>query len=66
MSGGGGFAFIGVLLLVLGVVWYRGCKPKWHLRIASASGETTPLQSTDQQWISGIAQAINEAMIHHA
>jgi hypothetical protein len=59
-------AFFGVLLLILGVVWYRGCKPTWHLKISSASGEATPLQSTNQQWISSIAQAINEAMIHHA
>lgn len=62
----GGFAFFGVLLLLLGIVLYRGCKPKWNLRIASASGESAPLQSTDEQWISNIARAINEAMIHHA
>jgi hypothetical protein len=62
----GGSAVFGVLLLLLGVVWYLGCKPMWHLKIASASGESTPLQSIDQQWITGIAHAINEAMIHHA
>jgi len=56
----------GIFLLLIGVVWYRGCRPRWHLRIASASGESTPLQSTDQRWISSIAQAINEAMIHRA
>lgn len=67
-SGGnsGVLAVFGVPLLLLGVIWYRGCKPRWHLRIASASGESTPLQSTNQQWISSIAQAINEAMIHRA
>jgi Family of unknown function (DUF6232) len=61
-----GMAVGGVVLLLLGVVWYRGCKPRWHLKIASASGEATPLQSPNQQWITSIAQAINEAMIHHA
>jgi Family of unknown function (DUF6232) len=55
---------LGVFLIVIGVIWYRGCKPTWHLRISSASGEATPLQSVDKQWIGSIAQAINEAMIH--
>ena len=59
-------AVLGVLPLLLGTVWYRGCKPRWHLRIASASGESTPLQSTNQQWIANIADAINKAMIRRA
>jgi hypothetical protein len=59
-----GAAFIGVIFGALGYFWYRGIKPIWHLRIASASGETTPLHSINQQWIASIAQAINEAIIH--
>ncbi len=62
----GGAALIGALVVLFGIVWYRGCKPLWHLRIASASGESTPLRSTNQQWITNIARAINEAIIHHA
>jgi len=61
-----GAAVVGVLAVLLGIVWYRGCKPIWHLRIASASGESTPLQSTSQEWIGNICRAINEAIIHRA
>ncbi len=61
-----GAALIGAIIAGLGYFWYRGRKPVWHLHIASASGETTPLQSINGQWISSIAQAINEAIIHRA
>ena len=54
---------VGLCLIVLGVIWYRGSKPTWHLKISSASGEATPLQSANEQWIRAIVQAINEAMI---
>lgn len=59
-------AIIGFCIAAFGYFWYRGSKPIWHLRIASASGEATPLKSLNQQWISSIAQAINEAIIHRA
>ena len=61
-----GTAFFGAIFAAIGYFWYRGRKPIWHLRIASASGETTPLNSINQQWITSIAQAINEAIIHRA
>lgn len=61
-----GPALLGAIVLALGYFWYRRGKPVWHLRIASASGETNPLYSVDQEWISGIAHAINEALIHRA
>jgi hypothetical protein len=61
-----GTVVFAVVFGVLGYFIYRGSKPIWHLRIASASGETTPLQSVNQQWISSISQAINEAIIHRA
>jgi len=57
-------AITGIILGAFGYIWNRGCNPVWHLRIASASGESTPLKSTNQQWITSIAHAINEAIIH--
>jgi uncharacterized protein DUF6232 len=62
----GGMAVAGLITGVLGYFWYRGCKPVSHLRIASASGESTPLKSVNKDWIGGIARAINEAMIRRA
>lgn len=57
-------AIFGVIVGAVGYLWYRGCKPIWHLRIASASGETTPLKSLNENWIVSIANAINEAIVH--
>jgi Family of unknown function (DUF6232) len=37
---------------------------KWHLRITSSSGESSPLMSRDKEYISKVVQAIQEAMIH--
>jgi Family of unknown function (DUF6232) len=62
----GGLVILGVFAALFGYFWYRGCKPRWHLRISSASGESTPLSSTNKEWIASIAQAINEAIIHRA
>lgn len=60
------FVIAGAIFSVLGYFWFRGCKPLWHLRIASASGESTPLKSINRQWIENIARAINEAMIQRS
>lgn len=56
----------GLAILAVGIAWYRDCKPTWHLRIASTSGESTPLKSVDKKWVEAIAHAINEAIIHRA
>lgn len=62
----GGMVLAGLITGVLGYFWFRGCKAISHLRIASASGESTPLKSVNKDWIDGIARAINEAMIRRA
>lgn len=54
----------GAVVGLIGYFWYRGLKPTWHLRIASASGESTPLSSLNQKWIESISHAINEAIVH--
>jgi hypothetical protein len=61
-----GAAIFGGVVAAVGYFGKRGAKPTWHLRISSASGETTPLKSNDGRWISNIARAINEAIIHRA
>jgi hypothetical protein len=57
-------AFWGVVGGVAGYFWYRSCKPIWRLRIASTSGESTPLRSINEEWIKDICRAINEAIVH--
>ena len=56
----------GAFLAVAGFFGYRSVKPIWHLRIVSTSGETTPLKSENGEWISGIVQAVNKAIIHRS
>ncbi len=61
-----GMMLWGVILGVAGYFWYRSCKPIFHLKIASASGESTPLQSENENRIKDICHAVNKAIIHRA
>ncbi|MGH9780307.1 MAG: DUF6232 family protein [Candidatus Acidiferrales bacterium] len=56
-------AIFGGILAAIGAIWYKGCKPVWHLKVASASGEQTPLRSIHESRITGIANAINTAIV---
>jgi hypothetical protein len=56
----------GAVLAVLCCAVYRILKPIWRLRISTASGESWPLQSRNPQSISGLAQAIGNAIAHRA
>ncbi|MFQ5927976.1 MAG: DUF6232 family protein [Terriglobia bacterium] len=47
----------------LGIAWWRGQRPTHHLRIASASGESSALSSENKNRIDRVIQAINEAII---
>jgi hypothetical protein len=54
----------GVVLLVIGLAWAILVKPTYHLKIASASGETDALPpEKDKEYIDRIVMAINEALI---
>jgi hypothetical protein len=52
---------IGVLLLILAIILFF--MPTWRLKITSASQETAPLESRDEEYIDQVARAINEALI---
>ncbi len=57
-------AIVGVIVVALGVLWWRSKKPIYHLRITSASGESNALWSKNRNYVDKVVQAINEAMIH--
>ena len=57
---------IGIVMVVIGFYWYRVSEPTFHLKIASASGEFTPLKSKDSQLVKNVAKAINEAIVHRS
>jgi len=55
--GGGG------IFIILGIIWAVLLKPKYHLKVSSASGETDAFISKDKQYINRVVIAINEALI---
>jgi hypothetical protein len=59
----GGLAGYGVALFAIGGLWWKMQKTKYHLRIASASGEANAVTSKDKRRVDGIIQAVNEAII---
>ena len=60
------WSVFGAVLVMLCVAAYRKMKPVWHLRIATASGEASPLQSPNRQRISTVANAIGCAIARRA
>jgi len=63
-SGAYNWSVCGIILLILCGSAYYAMKPTWHLRIATASGETSPLQLQNANKISAIARAIGDAIAH--
>jgi hypothetical protein len=59
-----GIFVLGVVLVLVGGVMWRGARPTYGILIASASGESTPLTSRNKERIEKIIQAVNEAIIH--
>ncbi|HTZ47840.1 MAG TPA: DUF6232 family protein [Verrucomicrobiae bacterium] len=51
------------LAIVCGFAYLK-MKTIWQLRIATAFGETAPLQSPDHEKISTVANAIGQAIVH--
>jgi len=54
----------GVVILLIGIVWAWMATGTFHLKITSASGETTAVSSKDKEYITKITQAFNEAIIN--
>ena len=54
---------IGTVVLGGAVLWWIMQKTVYALRVASSSGEATPISSTDRARIDKIVQAVNEAII---
>jgi hypothetical protein len=62
---GGGFMtlLIGVGILAAGILWLRSLKDTFIVMLTSASGETRALSSPDEQFVSQIVAALNNALI---
>lgn len=60
---GGCFTIFGVILLIAGVIAAVSAKNRYWVRIGSASGETNALSSTNREYVVGIVNAMNEAIV---
>lgn len=56
----------GAILLAVGILWWKAQKSVYHLRISSASGQSTAVSSSDRSYVERIVQAVNEAIIKRA
>ena len=56
-------AIIGMGMLAGGIAAMVAAKPKYHLRITSAAGESEPIKDKDEKYINQVAMAVNEALI---
>jgi len=66
VSGDGhwGMILVGVFLIAVSAIMWRGMNPTYHLQIVSSAGETRALESQDKDRIDKVIHAINEAIIH--
>ncbi len=55
--------WIGLPVLIIGIIIAAMAKSTYYLKITSASGEAEPISSKDKQYIDDIVDAINEALI---
>lgn len=59
----GGVFLCGILLLI-GVLWFRSLKTKYHLMLATAGGERQGLSSEDQTVVDRVTAAVADAIVH--
>lgn len=62
-----GNAILGIPVCIGGVAWLILQKPnKFHVRLRTASGETTALTSHQRDYIDKVVKALNEAIVARA
>lgn len=56
------FIFLGTLEIICAFFLLSKCKPKYHVTIASSSGEVEAMTSKDKKYIDKIVSSINDAI----
>ncbi|HZQ90386.1 MAG TPA: DUF6232 family protein [Terriglobales bacterium] len=56
--------WFGVTLLVFGILWLLLLKTNCAVALSSASGEVRAIKSTDSDFITGIVDALNDAIVY--
>jgi len=54
----------GLIMLIIGGVWFAMQKTTHHVLLHTASGEAKALSSKDGAWISKVVHALNDSIIH--
>lgn len=52
-----------IILIAIGVVWWRSQKTTYNIFLSSASGETDAFNSTDEEYVGNLVGALNDAII---
>ncbi len=64
LQGGGTPALVaGAIVAGLGVFWYRSLTVKYAVVLTTEAGDTEVLTSDDEDWISNVTSALNDAMV---
>ena len=52
-----------LILIAIGVVWWRSQKTTYRIVLSSASGETDAFTSTDEKYVDNLVNALNDAIV---
>ena len=63
VEGGIIMLIIGLALIAGGILWWRALKPTWYVILSSASGEARTLGDKDDEKVSQIIRALNDAIV---
>lgn len=53
-----------VVLLIIGIVWFRSLRPTYNVMLATAGGERQGLTSKDEGVVDRVTAAIADAIVH--
>jgi hypothetical protein len=57
-------AWISLVVVVVGVFWYRSIRPRYEVVLTTAAGEQRPVKSSDGVFVEKMVKAINDAIVH--
>ena len=52
-----------LILIAIGVVWWRSQKTTYRIVLSSASGETDAFTSADEKYVDNLVNALNDAIV---
>ena len=56
--------YAGLVLSVIGIVWWKLQKTVYHVMLHTAGAETSALQSYQKRYVQKVVAALNDAIVH--